>query len=243
MDITMTPKEYAIKNDSEFLVNNIELAISQNNLPVGMDIDYALSVLDEAKATKKIDTREQWLNRAKDGMIKTVFKQAGYKEEDFPQIRITCAPIGSRKTKTIGQCYNNTLSDDNTFEIVISSEIGHDQQLEVISILAHEIIHALVGLEAQHGPKFRKVALAIGLEGKMTATVAGEEFKQATQALLVKLGEYPHASMKRGEKKKQTTRMVKLECGDCGFICRASRSAIEASGEPTCGCGGEMWVA
>jgi len=189
------------------------------------------------------DTREQWLNRAKDGMIKTVFKQAGYKEKDFPQIRITCAPIGSRKTKTIGQCYNNTLSADNTFEIVISSEVGHDQQLEVIAILAHEIIHALVGLEAQHGPKFRKVALAIGLEGKMTATVAGEAFKQATQALLVKLGEYPHASMKRSEKKKQTTRLVKLECGDCGFICRASRSAIEASGEPTCGCGGEMWVA
>ena len=237
----MTPKEYAIKNDSEFLANNIELAISQNNLPVGMDIDYALSVLDEVKATKKIDTREQWLNRAKDGMIKTVFKQAGYKEEDFPQIRITCAPIGSRKTKTIGQCYNNSLSADYTFEIVISSEI--DTPEETIAILAHEIIHALVGLEAQHGPKFRKVALAIGLEGKMSATVAGEAFKQATQALLVKLGEYPHASMKRGEKKKQTTRMVKLECGDCGFICRASRSAIEASGEPTCGCGGEMWVA
>ena len=76
----MTPKEYAIKNDSEFLANNIELAISQNNLPVGMDIDYALSVLDEVKATKKIDTREQWLNRAKDGMIKTVFKQAGYQK-------------------------------------------------------------------------------------------------------------------------------------------------------------------
>jgi len=241
MNITMTPKEYAIKNDSEFLANNIELAISQNNLPVGMDIDYALSVLDEVKATKKIDTREQWLNRAKDGMIKTVFKQAGYKEEDFPQIRITCAPIGSRKTKTIGQCYNNSLSADNTFEIVISSEI--DTPEETIAILAHEIIHALVGLEAQHGPKFRKVALAIGLEGKMSATVAGEAFKQATQALLVKLGEYPHASMKRSEKKKQTTRMVKLECGDCGFICRASRSAIEASGEPTCGCGGEMWVA
>lgn len=240
MNITMTPKEYAIKNDSEFLANNIELAISQNNLPVGMDIDYALSVLDEVKATKKIDTREQWLNRAKDGMIKTVFKQAGYAEKDFPQIRITCAPIGSRKTKTIGQCYNNSLSADNTFEIVISSEI--DTPEETIAILAHEIIHALVGLEAGHGPKFRKVALAIGLTGKMTATVAGEAFKQATQALLVKLGEYPHASMKRGEKKKQTTRMVKLECGDCGFICRASRSAIEASGEPTCGCGSEMYV-
>ena len=187
------------------------------------------------------DTREQWLNRAYSGLVKTVFKQAGYAEKDFPQIRITCAPIGSRKTKTIGQCYNNSLSSDNTFELVISSEI--DTPEETIEILAHEIIHALVGLEAQHGPKFRKVALAIGLEGKMTATFAGEAFKQATQALLVKLGEYPHASMQRNEKKKQTTRMVKLECGDCGFICRASRSAIEASGEPTCGCGSEMWVA
>jgi len=56
MNITMTPKEYAIKNDSEFLVNNIELAISQNTLPVGMDIDYALEILkicNEKKQAKE----------------------------------------------------------------------------------------------------------------------------------------------------------------------------------------------
>ena len=39
------PLEYVSMHYNEFLANNIELAISQNTLPVGMNIDYALEIL------------------------------------------------------------------------------------------------------------------------------------------------------------------------------------------------------
>jgi len=34
--------------------------------------------------------------------------------------------------------------------------------------------------------------------------------------------------------------MLKLNCERCGFICRASATAIAAAGLPTCGCGAVM---
>src|SRR5262245_40096792 len=40
-------------------------------------------------------------------------------------------------------------------------------QFWVAEILAHELVHAAVGVDQGHGPAFRKVANAIGLEGKL----------------------------------------------------------------------------
>ena len=86
----------------------------------------------------------------------------------------------------------------------------------------------------------RRMALAIGLTGKMTATVAGSDLLITLKKIFNTLGDYPHAAMNLADRKKQTTRMIKLECVQCGFIARASRSAIEKAGLPTCGCGGYM---
>ena len=125
-----------------------------------------------------IATREEWLNRAKDGMIETLFKQAGV--EDTAQktkIRVTCAPTSYRAdSKVLGWCFGEGSSKDKTHEIIISSKV--DDASRAMDILAHEITHAVVGLEAGHGLEFRALATKIGLEGKMTATVAGEEFKK-----------------------------------------------------------------
>ena len=188
-----------------------------------------------------IATREEWLNRAKDGMIETLFKQAGV--EDTAQqtkIRVTCAPTSYRAdSKVLGWCFGEGSSKDKTHEIIISSKV--DDASRAMDILAHEITHAVVGLEAGHGLEFRALATKIGLEGKMTATVAGEEFKKVASKIIEKIGEYPHAEFTIG-KKKQTTRMVKLTCEDCGFIARASRSALDRAGNPTCGCGGYMYT-
>ena len=188
-----------------------------------------------------IATREEWLNRAKVGMIETLFKQAGV--EDTAQktkIRVTCAPTSYRAdSKVLGWCFGEGSSKDKTHEIIISSKV--DDASRAMDILAHEITPAGVGLEAGHGLEFRALATKIGLEGKMTATVAGEEFKKVASKIIEKIGEYPHAEFTIG-KKKQTTRMVKLTCEDCGFIARASRSALDRAGNPTCGCGGYMYT-
>jgi hypothetical protein len=92
-----------------------------------------------------------------------------------------------------------------------------------------------------HKGPFRKIAKKMGLEGKMTATHPGAELAEHLNALCVKIGPYPHASLDRSQAKKQSTRMLKLECAGCGYTVRTTAKWIEA-GMPTCPCGTEMEV-
>ena len=80
------------------------------------------------------------------------------------------------------------------------------------------------------------MALAIGLEGKMTATTESEEFVKEAQKIVDKLGEYPHKMLESsGTKKKQTTRMVKVVCNNCNqYHVRMSRTMFERA-PPVCG--------
>lgn len=140
------------------------------------------------------------------------------------------------RSKRIGECWSNECSGDGVFEIFITPQIADSER--VGDILAHELVHAAVGLAAKHGPKFRKVATAIGLEGKMTATVAGEAFKQSFAPILAKVGPIPHSALSEGAKSnappKQSTRMIKCECPSCGYIARTSQKWIDEVGAPIC---------
>ena len=126
------------------------------------------------------------------------------------------------KKRTIGQCFDPKASKDGTTEIIIS--ITQDEELKILGIIAHEMIHA-TGI-MNHGPKFKKIANAIGLEGKMTATEESELFISRTAHILKTLGDFPHAALDHTiGHKKQTTRMIKVACrdDDCGMIYRTSR--------------------
>jgi rubrerythrin len=109
---------------------------------------------------------------------------------------------------------------------------------EVLAVLVHEMIHAEVGVQAKHGKEFKERALAVGLEGRMTATTAGEELAARLLDLADELGDYPHDSLqgKTTGKKKDGTRQLKLECPVCGYIVRTSAKWIEV-GLPACPCG------
>ena len=72
---------------------------------------------------------------------------------------------------------------------------------------------------------FRNLAMAIGLTGKMTATAEGEVFKQRVKPILKKLGAFPHKKLDASiGAKKQTTRMLKVQCREfmCGMVFRTS---------------------
>ena len=84
-----------------------------------------------------------------------------------------------------------------------------------------------------HGPKFRKLALALGLTGKMTATEAGPELEAKLKKIYKKLGEYPHAKLDFSNVKKAGTRMIKAACPTCGYTVRLSRKWIEVA-TPRC---------
>jgi hypothetical protein len=88
--------------------------------------------------------------------------------------------------------------------------------------LAHELAHAYLPVGTGHGRDFARLVQALGLAGKPTATLAGESFTTDMQAIAEVLGEYPHAALDVSNIKKQGTRMIKIECNNCGMITRTT---------------------
>lgn len=109
----------------------------------------------------------------------------------------------------------------------------------MLDVLVHELVHAADDCRSGHKGAFRRLATAIGLTGRMTATVAGPELAARLHALAEELGPYPHAALDASMRKKQSTRMLKVVCPDCGYAVRTTNKWLEI-GVPTCPCGTEM---
>lgn len=182
------------------------------------------------KAPTPTEARNAWLAKASRFCAGLLF-DAGYPVPENVRVSIGWASSGKR-SKAIGECWSSIASDDGHFEIFISPKLGEAQ--EVLATLIHELVHAAVGLEAKHNAPFRKAALAVGLTGKMTATVAGDALQATFAAWVAKVGDYPAAALNGGSsaKPKQSTRMLKVECG-CGYTLRGARKWL-AQGLPDC---------
>lgn len=189
------------------------------------------------RATKQTTlTREDWLRQAVAELTVDFIAQAATIPDKlrigvgFPSSRAL-----SQKRKRVGECWAPICSGDGSVEIVISPVLGTG--LEALDCLVHELVHACVGHEAGHKGPFKKLAVALGLEGKMTATKAGTALTERLNALVTNLGNYPHAKLSvLAQRKKQSTRMIKLECGSCGYIVRTTAKWLEV-GNPICPCG------
>lgn len=186
-------------------------------------------------------TREDWLMKTA-RILERLFEEAGYGEAPKYRASIGFPSTGSRG-KRIGECWADTCSKGKTHEIFIHP--GESDSLEVAAILAHEMVHAYVGLAAGHGPAFRKCATGIGLEGKMTATRPGEKFQVFfLDHIKPKMGTIPHetlSSSAESSTKKQTTRLLKASC-ECGYTVRITRTWVDEVGAPHCPLHGEMDV-
>jgi hypothetical protein len=185
---------------------------------------------------KKHKHRESWLDRATI-LVRPLFDAAG--AGPYPLLRTSCGWPGGGTRSRIGECWSQTCSDDTSTEIFISPVL--DDPVQVLDVLVHELVHAIVGCEHGHKAPFRKLAIAVGLTGKMTATEATPELKAKLEKIAKKLGPYPHAKLSRSTRKKQTTRMIKCECKGCGFVCRTTRTWLDLLGPPICpGCENTM---
>ncbi len=181
--------------------------------------------------------RELWLLKAIDTHLAKLFKHNGF---TFPEVKVSVGlPYGRGGKKVIGQHWHPDASDDKKGSIFISPTIN-DSSL-VLATLVHELVHASVGNQAKHGPAFRAVATKVGLEGKMTECGAGPALKETLNKIIARMGSYPHAKLNLSMNpiKKQTTRMIKMECPECGYIARASRKLILESGPTLCPCNKE----
>ena len=107
----------------------------------------------------------------------------------------------------------------------------------MLDLLLHELIHATVGTHEGHKGAFKRLAVACGLSGKMTATIAGEALTPRLADIVASLGEYPHSALNPASgAKKAGTRLIKCECLECGYIVRTTSKWLDDMGAPICPC-------
>ncbi len=184
--------------------------------------------------TKQIN-REQWLQHA----AQIIRKDAKSKGIEIPQVKVSCSwPGGGSAKKRIGECWQRKASKAGVNEIFISPKIADSGK--VISILTHELAHAVDDCQSGHKAPFVAIATKMGLEGKPTQMGLTEALKATmTAAMTAKHGEFPHEVLDKtcAPTKAQTARMLKVECEECGAVWRMSaKHAVNATSCPCCQC-------
>lgn len=184
--------------------------------------------------------RETWLENAS----VLLADWAGERGVDLPKVPVSVGfPLGRARPSakggahTIGQCHYTAT--DGVPQVYISPVL-HDG-VRVLDVLAHELVHAALPVGTGHRAPFTRAARALDLQGKPTATVAGDEFKAQAGEWMVALGDYPHAAIDLTAIRKQTTRMLKVECPCCGYTVRTTQKWLDI-GTPSCPLGTGMLV-
>lgn len=185
---------------------------------------------------RKPITREQWLNKATKALNALFKKRTG--REIPTDVKLSVGvPVGRDPRKFSGQCFPRALSTAKVNEIFINPLF--DDPAQTMETLAHELVHAIDDCKSGHRTGFSRIALALGFSPPMKSTPATVQLKKDLARIIKRLPPFPHKRILWNKRKRQGTRLIKLECGDCGFICRSSATAIERSGPPFCGCGAD----
>ena len=172
--------------------------------------------------------RQAWLEVAVEA-LPAKFSEAGYAVPENVRVSIGW-PKHAGTCGVVGECWPVEASSDRHAELFISPALmaGAD----ILHILAHELVHATVGVEAEHGKLFKQCANKIGLAGPMRSTVAGPELIAWADTLFERIGPYPAGFLVNAIK--QSTRQLKCECPACGYLARVTRKWLDAAGPPIC---------
>ena len=172
-------------------------------------------------------TREEWLNELAHALRPTFEHHKSPLPSD---LRLSCGyPSNGGKGQTIGECHSPIASADGTTEIFVRPDL-HDP-LEVGAVVLHELCHAALGTEFKHGKVFKRLAIAVGLEGKMKATTAGPAARTLLRDLLADLGPYPHGRLglagAGGKKPSKPPAQKNVTCRICGFAAKIRVEQME----------------
>ena len=188
--------------------------------------------------------REQWLNNAVTS-VRGIFHANGFPIPDH--VRVSCGFPSKRARslyRNVGEHFSPDASEDATHQIFISPVL--DDSVEVLGVLVHELSHAVTG--SSHGTSFKHCVRKLWLEGSLTQTKVGAQFRSNFAPILESLGVYPHAKLNVASSYKvQSTRMLKAVCGTCvehkpdgtvksQYTIRVAKGWAD-KGLPTCQCG------
>ena len=192
-------------------------------------------------------TRESWLLEATARLAASSFAPSGYTVPPI-QVSVGYASTGLRSS-AIGQCWSRASAEDGLNHVFISPSL--DSAYAVIDTLAHELVHAVDDCQHKHGKEFKKIALAIGMQGPMRGASAGPALKKRLEALLDQLPPYPHGRIKSSAKPRVRAAPPRARCSECGYrvsvpkrflhlgppMCPVHQSAMEPLGDWEVGSG------
>jgi|TARA_R110000765_G_scaffold93293_1_gene175970 hypothetical protein len=185
-----------------------------------------------------------WLEKATQELQTQVFTPAKLRVPN--QLRLNVGSMtGTAKDRnhTLGCCYRKDVANGvNMITLNISTTQAKDSG-RVLDVLVHELIHAIDNNKHGHKGEFRKMALAVGLKGKMTATIATKKLKKVLAGIVKKIGKFPTKAVSLEGLQKDVNRNLKLECNgtddvacDHGF--NINKTRIQEMSSHTCLCCG-----
>ena len=142
---------------------------------------------------------EVWLNEAVE-MLRPRFKQAGY---EIPPVHVSVgfSTDGYRpgaKKNTIGVCHARWLTVEGINEIYLTPM--RTEPVDVISLLVHELIHAVDDCKSGHGPVFQRISRELRCTDNLRVPLS--EFRETIEfyrTMALKLGRYPRAGVRYSE--------------------------------------------
>jgi hypothetical protein len=169
-------------------------------------------------------TRESWLLQAGRHTAALLKEATGL---EVPEHYVSVGfPRGVKsRWKALGQCWDGALSRDQRPHLFVSPVLADAPQ--VLAVLLHEQIHAVVGPEAGHRGEFVKAARAVGLRRPWTKTLMGRALLSRVHALGDDLGPYPHAALKLPVSRQAGSRYRLWECA-CPVKVRVASDAFAA---------------
>jgi hypothetical protein len=91
-------------------------------------------------------------------------------------------------------CFPGEASDDGSPHIFVHLVLVDSTR--VAGTVVHQLCHAALG-NRSHGSRFRMLATATGLVGKMTQTVEGPMFLAIMPGIIDRIGPYPHTALRK----------------------------------------------
>ena len=179
--------------------------------------------------------REQWLQHAAEAIRRAL------PDVRIPDVQVSCSwPGGGSPAKRIGECWPTKASQAGINEIFISPKL--EDPVKVVQVLTHELAHAVDDCTNGHKAGFVKIGRAMGMTGKPTSMEPDISWAtEVVNELLRTCGAFPHRTVDKSKNgvKKQTARMIKCECGECGAVWRMAQKHIDAAEHgmwcPVCG--------
>ena len=171
----------------------------------------------------------QWLEQVKDILCQKIFNDPLLAEKCHISYGFPSKGAFGKTKQVLGEAWQQ---DGKEAIFINPIMFKQGQEFNLYATLIHELIHIKIGIETRHGKMFKQEMIGVGLEGKPTHSYPSIHLIEALK--VIDFGSMPELDLQKREVvKKQTTRLILLECA-CGRKLRMSKATIE-EGSILCG--------